>query len=289
MPTPGSGEDRTKLVLGRIKHRRGRISFTYTLTLLENAFELMYPWAIGIAINGMIAGTPHLLIPLVAIWFAHIITGGFRQLYDTRLFSRLYADIATDIVVLQRKSEEDVSGISARVEMAEEVTEFFETDMPVIFATAVSLFGSLALLFLYDVWAGLIMMSLLLPVSVINIIMGRRALRMNTSLNSQWEKQVDVITTGKRRASWLHFGRLAQWRIRLSDIDVASWTLTELLTLGATILVLIRVASIPGALTGDIFASLVYVLRIQSSFDQIPGMVQQGGRLIDIRRRIKSL
>lgn len=289
MPSADLSEERTKFVLGRITARRGRISFTYVLTLLENAFELMYPWAIGIAINGVLAGQRALVLPLIGIWIAHIVVGGIRQLYDTRLFSRLYADIAADIVRLQLETGVEVSEISARVEMAEEFTDFFETEMPVIFEVFISLFGSIALLLLFDFRAGLIMASLILPVAIINTIMARRALKVNSALNSQWETQINIIEDGRARPARVHFGRLAQWRIRLSDLDAASWTLTEVFTLTATILVLLHVASTPDVLAGDIFATLAYVFRIEKSVDQIPALVQQCARLVDIRTRIRAL
>ena len=289
MPTPGTPADRTKLVLGRIKARRAQISFTYLLALLENAFELMYPWAIGIAINGLLVDKWQLIMPFVGISLAHIMVGGIRQLYDTRLFSRLKAAMATDIIALQREDGEEVSEVSARVEMTDEFIDFFEWEMPVIFATFVSLFGSLVFLFFYDIWAGLIITGLLVPIAIINAFMGRRALKLNEAYNSQWEKQVDIIDEARPRAARVHFGHLAKWKIRLSDIEVISWTSTGVLTLGATILVLVRVADIPGVLAGDIFASLAYVLRIEQSLDRVPETVQQVGRLIDIRRRIKAI
>jgi hypothetical protein len=47
-------------------------------------------------------------------------------------------------------------------------------------------------------------------------------------------------------------------------------------------------ASEPGVLPGDLFASLAYVLRILDGIDEVPGAVQQVGRLLDIRTRIRS-
>lgn len=287
MSHSGPGEERTALVLGRIRSSRGRIAFTYLLTLFENAFELMYPWAIGIAINGLLVGREEMLVPFVAIWLAHILLGGCRQLYDTRLFSSIHAAMAADIVTLQRQQGEPVSEVSARVEMTREFTEFLESEVPIILAALISLVGSVVLLVLYDIWAGLVMLALLAPVGFINAVMGRQALRANNDLNSRWENQVNVISTGRAGPVRAHFGRLARLRIRLSDMDAASWTLAEFLTLVAISLVLLRIASLPGVLAGDIFASLAYVIRIADSIDEIPGVVQQIGRLIDIRRRIR--
>jgi hypothetical protein len=36
---------------------RWRIGLTYGVTLLENLFYLLYPWTIGLAIDGLLAGT----------------------------------------------------------------------------------------------------------------------------------------------------------------------------------------------------------------------------------------
>lgn len=289
MPTPGNPIDPSKRSLGRITARRGQMSFTYLLTLLENVFELMYPWAIGIGINGLLVGKWQNLLLLVGIWLAHIIIGAFRQLFDTRLFARLYADMATDIVTLQSAQGEEVSEISARVEMADEFITFFEAEMPVILATIASLIGSLFLLFFYDIWAGLIIAGLFIPVSLINFLMGRKALKINNDYNTRWEGQINIIESPRRRATGLHFKRLAQMRIRLSDLDVLSWSFTGFFMMVATLLVLVRVASAPGVLAGDIFASLAYVLRIDDALDNVPALVQQGGRLLDIRARIRSL
>ncbi len=277
-----------KFALGRISSRRGRITLTYVLALLENLFELMYPLAIGMAINGLIGGETAALMPLVLIWLSHIAVGGFRQVYDTWLFSHLYADIATDIAVLQRGAGKDVSEVAARVEMTRAFMDFFELEVPSLVAAAAGLFGGVALLFLYDPVSGAIMAALLGPVGLINAFMGVRALRYNRALNNQLEQQVDIIATGLRRRNRLHFGRLAQWRVRLSNADAGSWMLSEILGLGATIFVLFRMASEPGVLPGDLFASLAYVLRILDGIDEVPGVVQQVGRLFDIRRRIRS-
>ncbi len=289
MATSRPPPDPSSLVLGRIPARRGRIALTYTLTLVENLFELSYPLAIGIAINGLLQGDHVALAPLVSVWLLHILIGGARQVYDTWLFSSLYADIAADIVVLQREAGYEVSEVAARIEMASEFAGVLETDIPEMVKAFVSLVGGAALLYLYDGLAGLIMTMLLVPVIIINTVMGRRALGYNEALNNQSEQQVGVIAAGRRQRARLHFGRLAQWRIRLSTAEAASWTFAELFGLTACVLVLIRLASMPGLLAGDIFAGLAYVLRILDAIDEVPGVVQQAGRLYDIRRRIKSV
>jgi len=287
MQLPGLSEGQTDTALGELKQKSGRISFTYFLSFLENLFELAYPWAIGVTVNGLVAGQTALLWPLVAIWLGHIGVGAFRQLYDTRLFSRLNAHMARKTVRDQRQEGASISEISARVEMIEELIEFLEEEMPILLAMCVGLIGSLVFLAFYDFGSGLIMLGLMIPIIIINTIAGKRAFQSNVSLNTQWEKQVQVISDPRPRRWHVHFGRMAKWRIRLSDLDATSWSLAQVCVLIAVVIVLFRAATTQDLLVGDVFAILAYALRIEERIDDIPTMVQQVGRLIDIRRRIQ--
>ncbi len=288
MQTTDSSESRTDTALGDLKQQSVPIAFTYFLSFLENLFELAYPWAIGVAVNGLVAGQTALIWPLIAIWVGHIAVGAFRQLYDTRLFSRLNARMARKTVRDQREDEATVSEISARVEMIEELIEFLEEEMPVFLAMIVGLVGSLVFLAFYDLGSGLVMLGLMIPIIVINTIAGRRAYRNNVALNTQWEKQVQVISDPRPRRWKVHFGRMAKWRVRLSDLDAMSWSLAQVCALVAVVIVLYRAATAQDPMVGDIFAILAYALRIEERIDDVPTIVQQIGRLIDIRRRIQS-
>ncbi|GAB5487546.1 MAG: hypothetical protein Pars2KO_11160 [Parasphingorhabdus sp.] len=181
-----------------------------------------------------------------------------------------------------------VGEISARVEMIEEFIEFLEEEMPVLLAMTVGLIGSLVFLAYYDLGSGLIMLGLMIPIIIINAITGTRAYRHNVSLNSQWEKQVKAISDHRPRQWRLHFGRMAMWRIRLSDLDAASWSLAQLFVLVAVVIVLVRAATGEGAMVGDVVAILAYALRVEQGTDEVPSFVQKVGRLIDIRKRIQT-
>jgi ABC-type multidrug transport system fused ATPase/permease subunit len=265
---------------------RWRIGFTYGLTAIENIVELLYPLAIGFAINGLLAQQPSTLWPLAALWFGHIVLAAGRQLYDTRLFAPLYAGLAVDMANAQRSAGQSAGEVTARVDMAHEYVDFFETDIPRLGAVAISLIGGVALLTSFDPLSGGIVAALLLPVAAINLWLARRSIRLNRSINDQQEQQVDVIALAGLRPLKRHFGRIARWRIRLSNADAASWTLAETITLGAVLLVLWRLAGLPDATAGSIFAGVAYLLQVIDSLDHAPDATQQISRLIDIRRRM---
>ena len=77
---------------------RRQIVVTYLVTLAENLFELSYPSLTGLAVNGLLKHDFTGLGLLLGVWFAHTVTGVFRQSYDTRVFSSIFTDLATRTV-----------------------------------------------------------------------------------------------------------------------------------------------------------------------------------------------
>lgn len=281
-------EDSSNFATAHIGCARWRIGFTYALTAAENILELLYPLAIGFGINGLLADRPTDLLALAALWFGHILLAAARQLYDTRLFAPLYAGLAVDMAHAQREAGQPTGEVAARVEMARDYVQFFESDVPRLGAVAISLIGGVVLIAHFDRVSGGIVAALLLPVAAINLWLARRALRLNRAINDQQEQQVDVIAHAAARPLKRHFGRIARWRIRLSNADAASWSLAETITLGAVLLVLWRLAGLTDASAGGIFAGVAYLLQVIDALDHVPEAVQQIGRLLDIRRRMQA-
>jgi ABC-type multidrug transport system fused ATPase/permease subunit len=86
------------LVSKHLRRHRGRLALSYSLAVVENVFELLYPFAIGLAVDGLLDDRWGGVGVLVAITVAHIVVSAVRQLVDTRTFNRLYADMATSLV-----------------------------------------------------------------------------------------------------------------------------------------------------------------------------------------------
>lgn len=269
------------------RRRRPQIAFTYGLTLLEKLFELLYPFALGLAIDGLLAGRDApALLPFVAIWGLHIVVGIGRHLYDTRLFARVHAELAMATVLRQRAAGAGTAEVAARATMSRELVDFVEREVPAVAAVVVGLAGGIAMTGYYDALAGLALAAMLAPMAAVNRAFGRRAGRLNRGLNDRAEREVATIEGGDRRRVEAHFLALARWRVRLSNAEAVTWTAVELLAMAATVLVVLRAAGLPGAQPGEIFAVMAYVWRVLQCVDQIPLIVQQVGRLLDIRRRV---
>jgi ABC transporter transmembrane region len=142
------------------------------------------------------------LIALVAVWLVHLVISFMRQRLDARVFMGLYASIASHIVGLQRGH--GTSTVSARVEMMRDVVGFSEREVPALLQNVVAIVGSLAMLFVYDADAGLIAMTVLLSMGLVNAWHWRKALRLNQGINNQIEREVDAIVAVSSQANAAH-------------------------------------------------------------------------------------
>ncbi|MFO1072619.1 MAG: ABC transporter six-transmembrane domain-containing protein [Geminicoccaceae bacterium] len=181
---------------------RWPLAVTYAVTLVENLFTLLYPWTTGLAIDGLLAGQGlRALVPLVAIWLLHHLVGAARRVYDTRVFARLHAALATAMVARQRATGIAATEIAARTAMARELVDFFERELPVMATALVGLVGGVALLLLYDLGVGLIVAALLVPLLTIYLLFGRRAAKASLALNDETEREGSLIALGRLRRS----------------------------------------------------------------------------------------
>lgn len=279
---------RASSVTEAIRPFRWRIGLTYGLTVIEDLLELSYPWATGLAINGLLAQHYEMIAPIMITWVLHTAIGCGRQMYDTRLYTEVYNTIVIETVIRQRQTGIEPTRVAARSAMSREFVTFFEKDMPVVLNSLVSIVGSAAVLFYYDLAIGAIAAMLFLPVAIINHRYMRRSLLLNEGLNNQLEDEVQVIDAAEETAVTRHFDAVRAWRVKLSDADAFNWTAIEGLSILAFLVVLVRVRSLENLEVGTIFAIFVYVWRLMEKLDTMPQLVQQLMRLKDIRRRIEA-
>jgi len=271
-----------------IKPFRWRILLTYALTTVEDLLELSYPWATGLAINGLLAHDYKMAVPVMVAWVLHTVVGSGRQMYDTRLYTRVYNAIVIDTVLRQRQAGIEPTAVAARSTMSREFVTFFEKDMPVVINAVVGIVGSAAILFWYDLIVGAVVTLLFVPVALLNRGYMRRSLALNKGLNNQLEHEVRVIDASERQGVADHFAQVRDWRIKLSDADAFNWTAIEAMSMLVFVLVLARVAYLPSPEAGTIFAMFFYVWRLMEKLDLSPQIVQQLMRLKDIRQRIEA-
>jgi ABC-type multidrug transport system fused ATPase/permease subunit len=276
------------LVSAHVRNRRLALWLTYALVVVENTFELLYPFAIGLAVDDLLDDSWRGVVVFASITLSHTAVSFGRQRYDARSFARLYADVASDLVEHQRADGVSTTAIVGRTNLAGEYVEFLENDVPLAITSAFAVVGSLVMLFLYDPIIGLAGAAVAVPVALLNRRLVRRSRGVYQRLNDQTEAEVAVIEQGDRHEVRRHFGIVGRQWIRLSDQEATSWGAVEVIAAGLAVFTLVR-ATRSGAEPGAIFATIAYLWAYIGGFDQVPGVLQRMASLADIKRRLDAL
>lgn len=280
-PSPG-----WRLLAGVGGSNRARLALTYVLVLVENLADLLYPFTIGLAIDGLLAGKPERMVPLIALWLAHLVVGLGRHLYDTRVFTAIYAEMATDVVRGLRSGEASDNIIVGRISLSRELTDFLQHEIPAVAQVLVKSIGAVVMLFAYDATVGAMAVAALVPMLAASGWFTRRAGRLNAGLNDRYENEVRIVARSPLAAVRRHFLRLRWWQVRISDSEATAWGIIELAAIGLTVAVLLRLTAMPGVTAGTIYAVLAYVFSFYEAASELPERLQNAVRVGDIGDRL---
>ena len=275
------------LLGGLFRAYRGRLIIAYSLVSAENLLQLAQPWALGLAINDLLRSSAAGLGILALIHLAHLLVSAARRMYDARAFTRIYADLATQLVDRQRRNGVDLSRVAARSALSREFVQFFQCYLPLVVQAFFSLGGAVVILWLYDWSLMAICLGLVGPACVVNYLYSRKVLRLNVALHDELEREVGVIQKGDLETVSCHYRGVSLWRIKLADAEAVNFTLIEFFVIALMSVTLMRSCLCADASAGGIVAIFRYVITFVTALDTLPVLIQHCSRLRDIGRRMQ--
>lgn len=268
---------------------RGRLVIAYLLTAGGMIAGLLYPLATGLAVNGVLSGAYTAVLWLVGCHAAQLILTVASKRYDTRVFTRIYAALASRIVRQSRADGLGPARVAARASLSREYTTFLEEDVARILYATIALVISLSALAFLQPALALACLALGVPLLLVGQWLGRRSSVLNKGLNNRLENEVGLLSGGTDRQVRRHFQALAGWRIKLSDAEATAFGLMELLVIVLFVVALWQVGTgETKPRPGDVLAIFAYVWRFVESLDQVPVLIQKTAKLRDLDRRLAS-
>lgn len=270
------------------KKHRWQLLLTYILFSLEMVGALVTPYFLGEAVNGLIYESYNGLIILCSVRVVWMIIGIIRQRFDTRTYSAIYNSIVTKF--LNKKIEKkDVSKLAAHATLSREFVDFLEHDLVYVLEAFYNIFGSLALLFFYDVRVVGICLAILFPVVAVSYFYGKKMRKLNQQKNDELEHQVNIIETGNTLAIRRHFDKLRLFQIKISDKQAWNFGVMEIFSIVVIASSLMITQRISTAVldAGSVVGIYMYIKNFVSGLDTIPYAVEKFSSLQDITKRIE--
>ncbi|MBE2985407.1 hypothetical protein CCAL9344_08705 [Campylobacter sp. RM9344] len=274
-----------KTLLFIAKQNFKRLFFTFSLVLAENGLFLVYPILAGIAINAIVDGNTLLALSYSAMVFIGWGLGAVRRRVDTQVFTKIYAELAVSVIMSEKRAKKDESTIIARANLSREFVDFFEQHFPMLFTSAVSIFGSAIMLLFIEFYVGLAVCVLLVIFAILLPKYIAKNERLYLKLNNQLEREAKRINAGDEYILTRHYGILSRLRIRISNREAMSFFI-----IGVSAAILFSLAifllSSNNANAGHIYSVLTYLWTFAISLDDAPKLIEEFSKLKDIGKRV---
>ncbi|OSI12753.1 ABC transporter six-transmembrane domain-containing protein [Neisseria canis] len=267
-------------------HRK-KLLLTFSIVALENLLFLIYPVFGGFAVNAVIQGKVWQALTYALLVLLMWLVGAARRSADTRVFARIYSEIAVPVIVKQRIQGQTPSEIAARVALSREFVDFFEMHLPTAVTSLVSVFGAAIMLLVLEFWAGVLSLMILAVFLILLPGFSRVSEKLYFKLNNRLERDVDMIQSAPEIMLHRHFGLVARLRILISNREALGYLCVGIamaLLFGFTF-VWITLNGYGSA--GHIYSLTTYLWMFAMSLDDVPRLVESYSNLKDIARRVE--
>ena len=265
---------------------RGRITVTWSLVAFENIFLALIPLLIGYTIDGLLDGSFTRLLILAGVLAGLVVIMVVRRIYDTRAYGAIR--VALGLEVDKRHRVEVVSTRNARLDMARELVDFLEEQVPEVLTAAVQLVVGLVILASFNSWLSFSALIMGTGMVLIYSLFHKRFYHLNANYNAQVEQQVSVLGNFGGNGLQTHLRALKNHEIRISDTEALVYGLIFLLATGFIIFNLYYCTTLPNMTTGTIFSIITYSWGLVDASLMLPIVLQSMTRLSEISTRLNN-
>lgn len=264
---------------------KNRFVITFGLLVIESMAELLFPLAIGLAIDDFLAQKYNGLIHLALLGVFLILIGAIRRLVDSRFYASIYVELGGELS--QSISPLSPSKKAAQMSLLTEIVEFLEYEMPTLFIYVIGLVGTLVILFQLNLDVAIASLITSIVTFGVYLATSFKTTRLNAGYNDEFEKRVDFVAKNKNDETIAHLSRFMRWNIRLSDLETVNYSLAWLTAIGLLVFTIVT-TSIETVEYGLIFSVMMYVYQFIVGYTGVPLYYQQWLRLKEISSRINA-
>ncbi|MEM8798200.1 MAG: ABC transporter six-transmembrane domain-containing protein [Pseudomonadota bacterium] len=264
----------------------GSIGITWMLTLLETVLIAFAPLFIGFAIDGLLKNDLTALMYLSVLLGTLIGVGVVRRIFDTRAYGMIRVELGRELV--SRAGGHPVSATNARLDMARELADFLEDEVPDLLGSFVHLCVALVILLSFHPVLFGAALSAGILVLLIYAAVHRRFFRLNGRFNHQMERQVTALSSGSLKKLRIHLLKLRKAEIRISDTEAFVYGAMFAVLIGFIIFNLWFAATNLDMTPGRIFSIVSYSWEFVEAALVLPATLQSWSRLSEITERINA-
>ena len=222
-------------------------------------------------------GEANYMLPLILwifIYLLNVLGGTLHRLYSGKVYAKMYADIATTVIVYSKKKKHPVSQMFARAELAKEYIVFLKERLPEVTWQLSATFGAIIALFFYDWRIAAVALIVIIPIAVINNIYRKIVVKLQKNIHDTREDQYKVFEEKHVAGIQAYYYSMIKPQARIAKWSSVDYTIIKVLLMVIFIVVLFIAIDVDNFSTGNIYAIVSYIWTFIASTDYIPGLME---------------
>ena len=272
------------------------IGLVLIFVLIENVSFIIEPTFFGKLLDALIDHfydheKVDYFIPLIIwilVYLLNVIGGTLHRLLNGSVYSKMYANIATDVVIESKRKGSQFSQMLVRAELVKEYVTFFKERLPEVMWQISATFGAIIALFFYDYRIALICVGVTIPIAFINNLNRRKVTMLQKDIHDNQEELFKLIESRDTSRISQFYQNTVSPKTRIARWSAFSYSSGKILLVIIFIGVLFICVDVDKFSTGMIYSIVAYLWTFIASTDYLPELMESLASVKDLNQRFSN-
>ena len=271
------------------------IALVLSFVLIENVSFIIEPTFFGKLLDALIDHfydhekidyfTP--LFIWIMVYLLNVVGGSVHRLLNGSVYSKMYANIATEVVIESQSRGDQFSKMLVRAELVKEYIVFFRERLPEVMWQLSATAGAIIALFFYDYRIALICMGVTIPIAYINNLNRKNVITLQKDIHDNQEELFNLIESKDTSKISQFYQNTVSPKTRIARWNAFGYSSGKVLLVIIFIGVLFICVDVDKFSTGKIYSIVAYLWTFIASTDYLPELMESLASVKDLNERFK--
>ena len=272
------------------------IALILLFVLIENVSFIIEPTFFGKLLDSLIDHfydheKVDYILPLIIwiiVYMINVIGGTLHRVFNGSIYSKMYANIATEVVLESKCREDQFSKMLVRAELVKEYIAFFKERLPEVMWQLSATAGAIIALFFYDYRIALVCLAVVIPIAYINNFSRRKVTHLQKDIHDNQEELFHLIESRDTSMITQFYKNTISPKTRIARWNAFGYSSVKVLLVVIFIGVLFICVDVDKFTTGRIYSIVAYLWTFIASTDYLPELMESLASMKDLNVRFST-
>jgi ABC-type multidrug transport system fused ATPase/permease subunit len=272
------------------------IALILLFVLIENVSFIIEPTFFGKLLDSLIdhfydhekVDYIYPLIIWIIVYLINVVGGTLHRLFNGSIYSKMYADIATDVVVDSKSRGDQFSKMLVRAELVKEYIVFFKERLPEVMWQLSATAGAVIALFFYDYRIALVCLAVTIPIAYINNLNRKNVTLLQKDIHDNQEELFKLIESRDTSKISQFYRNTISPKTRIARWNAFDYGSVKVLLVIIFVGILFICVDVDKFSTGKIYSIVAYLWTFIASTEYLPELMESMGSVKDLNERFSK-